>query len=73
MSFTSREALPIQEAKRLNLGQHLKKEYCCFYLHYFVVSANLTGALLVKLLLFATTLLGHLQPVMKSDGCRVMQ
>lgn len=69
MRYTSREAAPIQEAKQLHLGQHLKKEYHCFHLHYFVASAHLTGALLVKLLLFATILLGQLQPIMKSDRC----
>lgn len=69
MSCTSTEAVPIQEAKQLNLGQGLKKEYCCFHLHYFVASAHLTEALLVKLLLFATILLGQLQPIMKSDRC----
>lgn len=67
MSCISREAVPIQEAKHSNLDQRLKKEHCCFHLNYFVVSAHLTEALLVKLLLFTTTLLGHLQPIMKSD------
>lgn len=38
-------------------------------LHYFEVSAHLTVALLVKLLLFTATLLGQLQPIMKSDRC----
>lgn len=70
MSCTDRGAVLTLEAKQSILVNVLKKKKkSCFHLLYFEASAHLTGALLVKLLLFAATLLGQLQPIMKSDRC----